>query len=70
MPLINQLRIVTVHVAFFDSPLSCLATNSRDSIASNFAVITVVVPVEVVEDFVFGQLRGSEVSLLLCLKSL
>ena len=70
MLLINQLRIVTVHVAFFDSPVSCLATNSRDSIASNFAVITVVVPVEVVEDFVFGQLRGLEVSLLLYLKSL
>ena len=42
--------MVTVHVAFFDSPVSCLATNSRDSIASNFAVIAVVVPVEVVED--------------------
>jgi len=37
-------------VAFFDSPVSCLATNSRYNIASNFAVIAVVVPVEVVED--------------------
>ena len=60
----NELRSISLHlvqsanvmctclnVAFFDSPLHCLATNSRDSIASNLAVIVVVILVEVVDDF-------------------
>ena len=29
-------------MAFFGSPVSCLATNSRDSVTSNLAVIAVV----------------------------